>query len=184
VSAGACGGCWTHRAASTFPVVLDVFGVDLSAPTAAVGRLDAVAFLLAGAVGLTCATASLVCRLGCGGMKMAQRHEEGAGGGGIALGVGAAARAWRMRRRPNGGDDIGGGNRVGRGLWGAGGRVHRWICADGRAKVGDLPVEWCGTGEMSWQFSSHASEAIERTAVGVQSIPSRIGQNASRSNFF
>jgi hypothetical protein len=178
VSAGACGGCWTHRAASTFPVVLDVFGVDLSAPTAAVGRLDAVAFLLAGAVGLTCATASLVCRLGCGGMKRAQAAVELLSASAPPLGLGACGDG------PTAATTSMGGNRVGRGSWGAGGRVHRWICADGRAKVGDLPVEWCGAGEMSWRFSSHASEAIERTAVGVQSIPSRIEQNAPRSNFF
>jgi hypothetical protein len=38
--------------------------------------LDAVAFLLAGAVGLTYAAAALVSRLGCGGMKRVRAAEE------------------------------------------------------------------------------------------------------------
>jgi hypothetical protein len=75
------------REAATFPVVLVVFGAGLSAPTAAVGCLDAVAFLLAGAVGLTCVAAALMCRLGRGGMKRARA---------AAPGVGAAASVWRM----------------------------------------------------------------------------------------
>jgi hypothetical protein len=76
VYVGACGGCWARRAVATFPVILAIFGVNLSAPAAAVGRLDAVAFLLAGAVGLTCAAAPLVCRLGHGGMKRVRAAAE------------------------------------------------------------------------------------------------------------
>jgi hypothetical protein len=76
VSVGVCGGCWARRAVASFPVILAIFGVGLSAPAAAVGRLDAVSFLLAGAVVLTCAAAALVCRLGHNGIKRARAAEE------------------------------------------------------------------------------------------------------------
>jgi hypothetical protein len=65
-----------RRAAATFPVVLVVFGVGLLASAATVGRLDVVAFLLAGAVGLTCAAVALVSRLGRGDMKRARAAAE------------------------------------------------------------------------------------------------------------
>jgi hypothetical protein len=71
-------------------------------------------------------------RGGCTGVQVwAQWHEEGAGDGGIAPDVGAGARVWRMRRRPNGSSGGGGVNRVGMGWWGAGGRIHRRNCAGG-----------------------------------------------------
>jgi hypothetical protein len=56
-----------------FVVVL----TGLSVPAAAVvGRFDAVVFLFTGAVGRTCAAATLVCRFGRSGMKRARATVE------------------------------------------------------------------------------------------------------------
>jgi hypothetical protein len=57
-----------HREAGTFPF----FGAGLSELAAVVGRLGALAFILAGdVVGLTCAVATLTWRFERGGMKRA-----------------------------------------------------------------------------------------------------------------
>jgi hypothetical protein len=131
------GGCCTRRQAGTFPF----FGAGLSEPAVAVGRLGVAAFLLAsGVVGLTCTAAVLACRFGLPASA-------------------PVARVWRMRRRPDGGSGGGGGgwNRVGRGRWGGGGRVHHWICAGGRTEVGI----WRGPALRGMKFLGRFSFARE-----------------------
>jgi hypothetical protein len=116
----------------TFPF----FGTGLSEPTAADGRFGAETFLLAsGMVGL-----ALRGDLHGGNTCVqvwARRDEEGVGGGGNVPDVGAAARVWGMRRRPNdgGGDRW---NRVGRGRMG---------CQRARPSP-DLRRRPCGGGDL------------------------------------
>jgi hypothetical protein len=70
--------------------------------------------------------------------RRTRRDEERTGSGGCVAGIGATARVWRMGRLCDGGG--GGWDGVGRGWWGAGGRVHRRNCAGGRTEARDWAV--------------------------------------------
>jgi hypothetical protein len=79
--------------------------------------------------------------------RRARRDEERTCSGGCIAGVGATARVWCMGRLRDGGGGSGGGwNGVGRGCWGAEGRVHRRDCAGSRAETRDWAVGRLGAG--------------------------------------
>jgi hypothetical protein len=76
-----------------------------------------------------------LCGVGTCVQRRAGQDEESSRRGGCVAGVGATARVCRMGRRRDGGDGGRRWNGVGRGRWGAGGRVHRRDCAGGRAEA-------------------------------------------------
>jgi hypothetical protein len=116
IAGGGGGGC-----ARRVTLAFTFFGTGLPALAAVGGRLDAGTFLLGGARALpgACVAVALVCSVGRGGTKRARAAAVG-----LPASLGFAT--WGGGGRWNG---------VGRGRWGAQGRVHRRDCAGGRVKA-------------------------------------------------
>jgi hypothetical protein len=100
--------------------------------------------------------------------------------------VAGVARVCRMGRRRDGGGGGGGGrwNGVGRGRWGAGGRVHRQDCADDRAeaRIG----RWGGEawGKFQCGAFSRLPRSMRHAEAGAQILVPGIGQTGPRPKKF